>query len=70
MIRRQFYGWFDARRRDFRLSLAPADAPVRPSLGFATKAEAIEFAQRKRGSIMWWPILTYDQEMIGREMHG
>lgn len=68
MIRRQFYGWYDLRRREFRLSLAPPDAPVRPSLGFPTKVDVVEYAQRKRGTIMWWPPLTLQQEKIGEEV--
>lgn len=64
MIRRTFYGWFDFRHRNFRISKVPPDAPVRPSIGFPSKADAVEFAARKRGQVVWLPPLTYDQERI------
>lgn len=53
VIRRVFYGWFDYKARMFRLSLVPADSPIRPSLALETKHEAEEYAQRKRGTIIW-----------------
>ena len=55
MIRRIFYAWHDPKKREFRLSLFPADAPVRPSLAFAEKDDLLEYAKKKRGQLMWWP---------------
>ncbi len=57
MIRQQFYGWFDAKARVFRLSRYPADAPVRPSTEFATKADLMALIERKKARVMWWPPL-------------
>jgi hypothetical protein len=55
--RRTFYAWFDPKKGEFRLSLFPADAPVRPSIAFREKADVLEYAQKKRGQLMWWPPL-------------
>lgn len=63
-LARLYYGWFDPTAKMFRLSLLPPDAPVRPSLPFPSKSEAMALAQRKRATIMWWPPLTRDQEAI------
>jgi hypothetical protein len=57
VTRRLYYGWFDRVNNMFRLSLYAPDAPVRPSLEVATKAEAIAYAERKRADVYWWPPL-------------
>lgn len=62
--RRQFYAWFDQRHQDFRLSLYPPDAPVRPSTGFASKSDVMALAARKYGEVLWLPPLTKAQESI------
>jgi hypothetical protein len=56
VIKRTFYGWM-GRRGEFRLSLYPPDAPVRPSGEFESKEEAESFVARKRGKVLWWPLL-------------
>ena len=62
MIRRQYYGWFDRMRNEWRLSLLPPDAPVRPSKAFLSKGEVAAFIQRKRCTVLWYPPLTRDQQ--------
>jgi hypothetical protein len=57
VIRRKYFGWFDPASNVIRLSLYPADAPVRPSLAVPSKAEADAYAERKRATIIWWPPL-------------
>jgi hypothetical protein len=57
MIRRQYYGWLDPRDNIYRVSLYPADAPVRPSVEFETLGEVLAMINRKRAQIMWWPPL-------------
>ena len=57
MIKRQYFGWFDHKTKTFRVSLYPADAPVRPSTEFETKAEVMTLLERKRAKILWWPPL-------------
>ena len=54
------YGWFDATRREFRVSLYPPDAPVRPSIAVQTKGDVIAIAARKRAVVHWWPPLPYE----------
>lgn len=56
-----YYGWFDGAANVFRVSLYPADAPVRPSVAFAKKREVDEVLKRKRADIMWWPPLPIDR---------
>jgi hypothetical protein len=53
----QYYGWFDRRSMTFRVSRLPPDAPVRPSIEFASRADAVEVMERRRGTIMWSPPL-------------
>jgi len=55
VIRRTFYAWFDPKKREYRLSLYPADAPVRPSVAFETRSDLEEAVERKRGRLLWWP---------------
>ena len=66
VIRRKYFGWFDADSNVIRLSLYPADAPVRPSLAVPSKAEADAYAERKRATITWWPPLP--NSTIGGDM--
>jgi hypothetical protein len=56
VIKRLFYGWI-GRRGEFRLSLYPPDAPIRPSGEFETRADAEAFVTRKRGRLLWIPDL-------------
>jgi hypothetical protein len=57
LIKRQFFAWFDPEKREYRLSLYPADAPVRPSLQFESREDLEAIVERKRGRLMWWPPL-------------
>jgi hypothetical protein len=57
VIKKLYYGWLDKRTGEFRVSLYPPDAPVRPSIAVATKKEAVDFATRKRAQIYWSPEL-------------
>jgi hypothetical protein len=57
MIKRDYYGWYDAKAKNFRVSLFPADAPVRPSVAIETKAEVMALVMKKRANIHWWPPL-------------
>lgn len=57
MIRRTYYGWFDPKRGEFRVSAYPADAPVRPSIALPSKADVMALIERKRAVILWWPEL-------------
>jgi hypothetical protein len=65
MIRRQYYGWYDPKRQEFRLSLLPPDAPVRPSVSYSSMAEIQQMALRRRAQVLWLPPLTREQERIG-----
>jgi hypothetical protein len=56
-----FYGWFDARHGVFRVSRLPPDAPVRPSVEFADRAQVMNAMARKRAEILWIPPLTQEQ---------
>lgn len=58
MICRLYYAWFDHKDQAFRLSLYPADAPVRPSIAFQTKAEVNALVERRKARVMWWPPLA------------
>jgi len=62
VIRRTFYAWFDPRKQEYRLSLYPADAPVRPSVAFETRDDLEEAVKRKRGRILWWPEPPMEQD--------
>jgi hypothetical protein len=57
VIKRQFFAWFEPKRREYFLSLLPSDAPVRPSIRFEDRADLEEYVERKRGRLMWWPPL-------------
>jgi hypothetical protein len=57
VIKRQYFGWLDAEKHTFRVSLYPPDAPVRPSVEIETKDEVMALIERKRASIYWWPPL-------------
>ena len=59
-IRLQLYGWYIPTTRQFRLSRFPQDAPVRPSILFDTMAEVMEYRDRKKASILWWPPLPQE----------
>jgi hypothetical protein len=54
------FGWYLPDKREFRLSLYPADAPIRPSIALPTREDAENFAERKRATIYWWPPLPYE----------
>lgn len=56
-IRTLYYGWYDPKAKEYRLSRYPADAPVRPSIRFEKLAEVDAMIERKRARIMWWPPL-------------
>jgi len=60
LAKRTFYGWFDQKKREYRLSSYPADAPVRPSLSFDERASLEEYVLKKRGNVMWWPPLPLE----------
>ena len=62
MIRRIYYGWYDARTSQWRLSRLPPDAPVRPSIAFTTKADLMAWTARKRVVVHWYPPLSRVQE--------
>ncbi len=57
MIKRQYYGWLDAGTGKFRISLYPADAPVRPSVELNSIEEVNALIKQKRATIHWWPPL-------------
>lgn len=57
--RRLLYGWRVA-DKEYRLSLYPADAPVRPSIAFESIADVNAWCERKRADVMWWPPLPDD----------
>ena len=57
---RLLYAWHDSVTRVFRISTIPPDGVIRPSIPFDTKAEALEYAERKRASLYWWPPLHHD----------
>jgi hypothetical protein len=57
---RLLYAWLDPQTRVFRISRIPPDGIIRPSIAFDTKAEALEFAERKRATLYWWPPLHRD----------
>ncbi len=57
MGRRLYYGWYDAKAEEFRLSTYPADAPVRPSVAIASMEDVKAILQKRRAEIMWWPPL-------------
>lgn len=65
MARRRYYGWFDPKKREFRLSLLPPDAPVRPSIALPSLTEVNEMARRRRAEVLWHPPLTEEQQAIG-----
>ena len=54
--KKTIYAWFDG--REFRLSLYPPDAPVRPSVSVQTKGDVIAIANRKHATVFWWPVLS------------
>jgi hypothetical protein len=41
----------------FRVTREPPDAPVRPSVEFATSAEVEAHARSRRAKLIWWPRL-------------
>lgn len=51
------YGWFDTARREFRVSLYPLDAPVRPSIAVQSMGDVLAIAARKKAVVHWWPPL-------------
>jgi hypothetical protein len=65
-IQRQFYGWFDPNRGDWKdtvrgrycVSREPPDSPVRPSIEFESAEEAIAtIKKQRRCEIIWFPPL-------------
>lgn len=60
VIHRQYFGWLNPRTGGYRVSLYPADAPVRPSIELETKAEVMALIDRKKAKILWWPPLPED----------
>jgi hypothetical protein len=52
------YAWRDEEARNFRVSLLPPDAPVRPSVAVAEKADVMAIAEKKRATVFWWPVLS------------
>lgn len=58
--RRLYYGWFSQKDLMFRVSRMPPDSPVRPSVSFQSRVDALEMAQKQRAEIMWLPPLTPD----------
>lgn len=57
LIRRLYYGWYDLKAQNFRLSAYPPDSPVRPSVTIETKADVMAIIEKKRADIYWWPPL-------------
>ena len=55
--RRLFYGWYDPRENEYRMSRMPPDSPVRPSIAFTKKSEMMELAKNRRAEIFWYPDL-------------
>jgi hypothetical protein len=51
VIKRVWYAWLE--RGKFRVSKYPADAPVRPSGVFDTKADVDALAIKKRATVHW-----------------
>jgi len=59
-IKRTLFAWYDAKAvasERFRVSLFPADAPVRPSVAVADKKTVLQMAEKKRAQVYWWPPL-------------
>ena len=59
-VKRTLFGWYDDKRKEFRLSAYPPDAPVRPSIPLASKEDVLAIAERKRANVLWWPPLPAD----------
>lgn len=59
--RRRFFGWYDTRREEYRLSDWPPDAPVRPSYGFENEEELARYLKRRRADVDWYPQLDIDR---------
>jgi hypothetical protein len=57
MIKPTYYGWYDPKVDEFRLSLYPADAPIRPSIALGSMDEVRDLAKRRRAKILWHPPL-------------
>jgi hypothetical protein len=66
-IRKVYYGWFDARSNQFRISRLPPDAPVRPSVAYDSRSEVVAVIERKRAELLWIPPLTQEQESFCSE---
>jgi hypothetical protein len=66
MIKRQYYGWLDLRRRKLMLSFEPPDALVRPAKILDSLHAVQMFAEKNRGrvNIMWSPPLPVDVDRI------
>jgi hypothetical protein len=59
--RPQYYGWYEQKTKEYRMSRFPPDATARPSLKFQTLAELTAALEQRRAQIYWWPPLTENQ---------
>jgi hypothetical protein len=66
VIRKQYYGWFDPRRRKLMLSTIPPDAPIRPAMLFESRRAVQAFVEKRKGrvNIMWSPPLPINVDQL------
>ena len=57
IARRQYYGWYDSVKKEYRVSKMPPDSPIRPSVAYFSKESVRDAMAQKRADVYWWPPL-------------